>query len=188
MKSRNTVRALAGVLLVAVGFWLALPKSYLERTYLIPVGGCRLETTVFEKKDAAPQGTVVLFPGLAANKKIMTVLAGGFAEQNLRVFVPDLPGHSHSPDPFSLERAQDCAEALVSDLVARNMTNPDRTIIAGHSISGAIALRIGAKIPIADVVAVSPAPMRAAHDVLPEMLLYQDPSPMPQQFVVISSS
>jgi len=188
MKSRKTARAFAGVLLVAAGFWLAFPKSYNERTYLIPSGGCRMETTIFEKKEVTAQGTVVLFPGLASNKKIMAFLAGGFAEQNLRVFVPDLPGHGHSPDPFSLERAQDCAEALVSGLVARGMANPDRTIIAGHSMGGAIALRVGAKIPVAGVVAVSPAPMRAAHGVLPEMLLYQDPGPMPQQFVVISGS
>ena len=188
MKSRKTARALAGILLVAAGFWLAFPKAYRERTYLIPAGGCRLETTIFEKKDVPSQGTVVLLPGLVANKKVMAFLAGGFAEQNLRVFVPDLPGHGHSPGPFSPERAQDCAEALLSGLIAHGMANPDRTIIAGHSMGGAIALRVGAKIPVAGVVAISPAPMRAAHGVQPEMLLYSDPGPMPQHFVVISGA
>ena len=188
MKSRKTARALAGILLVAAGFWLAFPKAYTEKTYLIPAGGCRLETTIFEKKGATPQGTVLLFPGLVANKKVMAFLAGGFAEQNLRVFVPDLPGHGHSPGPFSPEHAEDCGEALLSGLVSRGMANPDRTILAGHSMGGAIALRVGAKIPVAGVVAISPAPMRAAHGVQPEMLLYQDPGPMPQRFVVISGS
>lgn len=188
MKSRKTARALAGIFLVVAGFWLAFPKAYLERTYLIPAGGCRMETTIFEEKDAVPQGTVVLLPGLAANKKIMSFLAGGFAEQNLRVFVPDLPGHGHSPGPFSPQRAQACAEALLSGLIARGMTNPDRTIIAGHSMGAAIALRVGAKIPVAGVVAISPAPMRAAHGVLPEMLLYPEPGPMPQRFAVINGS
>lgn len=186
MKSRKTARALAGILLVAAGFWLAFPKRYSERTYLIPSGGCRLETTIFEKKDGASQGTVLLLPGLVANKKVMAFLAAGFAEQNLRVFVPDLPGHGHSPGPFSPQRAQDCAEAILSGLVSRGMLNPDRTIIAGHSMGAAIALRVGAKIPVAGVVAISPAPMRAAHGVQPEMLLYSDPGPMPQRFVVIS--
>jgi len=188
MKSRKTARALAGILLVAAGFWLAFPKRYLERTYLIPAAGCRLETTIFEKKDTTPQGTVVLFPGLAANKKIMAFLAGGFVEQNLRVFVPDLPGHGHSPGPFSPAHAEDCAEALVSGLIARGMANPDRTIVAGHSMGAAIALRVGAKIPVAGVVAISPAPTRAAHGVLSEMLLYEDPGPMPQRFLVINGS
>lgn len=188
MKTRKTVRALAGLLLVAAGFWLAFPKAYRETTYLIPAGGCRLETTIFEKKEGAPQGTVLLFPGLVANKKVMAFLAEGFAAQNLRVFVPDLPGHGHSPGPFSPAHAEDCAEALLSGLIARGMTNPDRTILAGHSMGGAIALRVGAKIPVAGVVAISPAPMRAAHGVQPEMLLYQDPGPMPQRFVVINGS
>ena len=188
MKSRKIARALAGIFLVAAGFWLAFPKPYLERTYLIPAGGCRLETTIFEKKDGPSQGTVVLFPGLAANKKIVSFLAGGFAEQNLRVFVPDLPGHGHSPGPFSPLRAQDCAEALLFSLVSRGMANPDRTIIAGHSMGAAIALRVGAKIPVAGVVAISPAPMRAAHGVLPDMLLYQEPGHMPPHFVVISGA
>ena len=186
MKSRKTARALVGILLIAAGFWLAFPKAYRERTYLIPAGGCRLETTIFEKKDGTSQGTVLLLPGLVANKKVMAFLAGGFAEQNLRVFVPDLPGHGHSPGPFSPQRAQDCAEGLLSGLIARGMANPDRTIVAGHSMGAAIALRIGAKIPVAGVVAISPAPMRAAHGVQPEMLLYSDPGPMPQRFVVIS--
>ena len=188
MKARKTQRALAGILLVAAGFWLAFPKPYLERTYLIPAGGCRLETTIFEKKGATPQGTVLLFPGLVANKKVMAFLAGGFAEQNLRVFVPDLPGHGHSSGPFSPAHAEECGEALLSGLIARGMVNPDRTIVAGHSMGGAIALSVGARIPVAGVVAISPAPMRAAHGVLPEMLLYQGPGPMPQRFVVISGS
>ncbi|HKW32450.1 MAG TPA: alpha/beta fold hydrolase [Candidatus Acidoferrum sp.] len=188
MKSRKTARALAGITLAAAGFWLAFPKAYRERTYLIPAGGCRLETTIFEKKDAAPQGTVLLLPGLVANRKVMAFLAGGFAEQNLRVFVPDLPGHGHSPGPFSPAHAEDCAEALLSGLVARGMANPDRTIIAGHSMGGAIALRVGARIPVAGVVAISPAPMRAARGVQPEMLLYSDPGPMPQHFVVINGA
>lgn len=188
MKSRKTARALAGILLVAAGFWLAFPKTYLERTYLIPAGGCRLETTIFQKKDATEQGTVLLFPGLVANKKVMAFLAKGFAEQNLRVFVPDLPGHGHSPGPFSPAHAEDCGEALLSGLIARGMANPDRTILAGHSMGGAIALRVGAKIPVAGVVAISPAPMRAAHGVQPEMLLYEDRGPLPKHFVVISGS
>src|SRR5215831_1467271 len=187
MKSPKT-RAIAGVLLLGAGFLLTSRKPYREKTYLIPSGGCRLETAIFDKGDAQPQGTVVLFPGLVANKKVMTFLAGGFAELNLRVYVPDLPGHGHSPGPFSPQRAEDCAEALVSGLVSRGMASPDRTILAGHSMGAAIALRVGAKVPVAGVVAVSPAPMRAAHGVRPEMLLYSDPGPMPQSFVVISGS
>lgn len=188
MKSRKTIRAVAGILLCAAGSWLVFSKAYSEKTYLIPAGGCRLETTIFEKKGGGSQGTVVLLPGIAANKKIMAFLARGFAEQNLRVYVPDLPGHGRSPGPFSPERVEDCATALLSGLAARGMANPDRTIVAGHSMGGAIALRVGARIPAAGVVAISPAPMRAAHGVLREMLLFPDPGPLPERFLVLSGS
>ena len=188
VKSRQTVRAIAGILLCAAGSWLAFRKTYSEKTFLVPAGGCRLETTIFEKKDGATQGTVILFPGIAANKKIMAFLAHGFAEQGLRVYVPDLPGHGHSPGPFSPGRAEECGEALLSGLIARGLANPDRTIVAGHSMGGAIALRVGARIPVAGVVAISPAPMRSAHGVQPEMLLFPEPGPLPQRFVVLSGS
>ena len=188
MKSRKTARAFAGVVLVAAGFWLAFPKAYSEKTYLIPSGGCRLETTIFEKKETTPQGTVVLFPGLAANKKIMAFLAGGFAEQNLRVFVPDLPGHGHSPGPFSPPHAEDCAEALVSGLIARGIMNPDRTILAGHSMGGAIAERVAARVPVAGLIAISPAPMRPAFGLTPEMLLFKDPPGLPPHSLVMVGS
>src|SRR5437588_10318011 len=101
MKSRKTARALAGIFLVAAGFWLVFPKAYRERTYLIPAAGCRLETTIFEKKEGPSQGTVVLFPGLAANNKIMAFLAPAFAAQNFRVVAPVLPGPRHGPAPLA---------------------------------------------------------------------------------------
>ena len=188
MKSRKTLRAVAGILLCTAGFWLVFPKTYRERRYLIPAGGCRLETAIIEKKEGLPQGAVLLLPGLVANKKVMAYLADGFAEENLRVFVPDLPGHGHSPGPFTPQRAEECGEALLSELMRRGMMSPDRTILAGHSMGGAIALRVGAKIPAAGVVAISPAPMRSAHGVRPEMLLYPDPGQVPQRFVVIDGS
>src|SRR5215472_5215346 len=188
MKSRKALRAVAGALLCGLGFLLAFPKTYREKTYLIPAGGCQLETTVIEKQSGASQGTVVLFHGISANKKVMAYIAHGFAEQNFRVYVPDFPGHGHSMGPFTPERAEQCGEALLTGLVARGMANPARTIVAGHSMGGAIALRIGGRIPVAGVVAISPAPMRTAYGVSPEMLLFRDPGPLPQNLLVISGS
>src|SRR5438034_10252857 len=91
MKSRQIARAIAGVLLCAAGLWFALPTPYRERTFLIDAAGCRLETTIVEKQEGGSQGSVLLFHGISANKKIMSYLAEGFAEQGLRVCVPDLP-------------------------------------------------------------------------------------------------
>src|SRR5260370_16451730 len=101
MKSRNFIRAIAGVLLCATGMWLALPKPYRERTFLVDAGGCRLETTIVEKQEGGSQGSVLLFHGISANKKIMSYVARGFAEPGLRVSFPNFPGHGPTPPPFS---------------------------------------------------------------------------------------
>jgi alpha-beta hydrolase superfamily lysophospholipase len=119
MKSVSAYRAIAGVLLCAAGAWLAIPTAYHEQIYFINAGGCRLATTILEKSGATPQGSVVLFHGISANKKIMSYLAQGFAEQGLRVFAPDFPGHGRSPGPFSPARAEQCGEALVRELLLR---------------------------------------------------------------------
>src|SRR6202165_358056 len=93
MRSSQAIRAVTGVLLCTAGLWRALPTPYRERTFLIDAGGCRLETTIVEKQGGGSQGSVLLFHGISANRKIMSYLARGFAEQGLRVYVPDLPGH-----------------------------------------------------------------------------------------------
>ena len=185
MKSRQAVRAIAGVLLCAAGLWLALPNPYRERTYLIDAVACHLETTVVEKQGGVAQGAVLLFHGISANKKIMSYLARGFAEQGLRVYVPDLPGHGRTQGPFSPARAEQCSESLLRELLARGMITADHTILAGHSMGGAIAERIAARVPVAGLIAISPAPMRALHGISAEKLLYSDPPPLADHSLVM---
>src|SRR5216684_3000567 len=102
MKWRKGLRAALGVVLCIAGFVLARATPYRETTVIIGARGCRLVTDVVDRGNDDTQGYVVLFHGLAANKKIMSYLARGFANENLRVFVPDLPGHGRTPGPFSL--------------------------------------------------------------------------------------
>src|SRR5258708_25216790 len=179
MKSRQAMRALAGVLLCGAGLWLALPSPYRERTFLIDAGGCRLETTIVEKQEGGSQGSVLLFHGISANKKIMSYLARGFAEQGLRVYVPDLPGHGRTPGPFSPARAEQCGEALLRELLARGVINADRTILAGHSMGGAIAERLASRVAVAGLTAISIPPMRSAHGGTPEQLGFSHPRALP---------
>ena len=188
MKSRQAVRALAGVLLCGAGLWLALPTAYRQRTFLIDAGGCRLETTIVEKPGGAAQGSVVLFHGISANKKIMSYFARGFAEQGLRAYVPDLPGHGRTPGPFSPARAEQCGEALLRELLSRGAVDPARTILAGHSMGGAIGERVASRVPVAGLIAISPAPMRAGHGVTAEKLLFNDPPDLPPNSLVIVGS
>src|SRR5438132_2059484 len=185
MKSGKAIRAIAGVLLCATGLWLALSTAYKERVYIFNAEGCRLETTIVEKPGAAAQGSVLLFHGISANKKIMAYLARGFAEQGLRVYVPDLPGHGRTQGPFSPTRAEQCGEALLRELFSRGVTDARRTILAGHSMGGAIAERIAARVPVAGLIAISPAPMRAAYGLTAEKLLFTDPPDLPPNSLVM---
>lgn len=185
MKSRKALRAIAGVLLCALGLWLVLPTPYREQTYIFNADGCRLETTIVEKPVGGGHGSVLLFHGISANKKIMSYLARGFAEQGLRVYAPDLPGHGRTPGPFSPARAEQCGEALFRELLARGLVTADRTILAGHSMGGAIAERLAARVPVAGLIAISPAPMRAAHGLTAEKLLFSDPPNLPPNSLVM---
>jgi pimeloyl-ACP methyl ester carboxylesterase len=188
MKSRDALRAIAGVLLCGAGLWLAVPSPYRERNYLIEANGCQLETTIVEQAGGISRGAVVLFHGISANRKIMSYLARGFAQQGLRVYVPDFPGHGRTRGPFSPARAEECGEALVRELLARGMIGAERTILAGHSMGGAVALRIASRVPVAGVIAISPAPMRAAHGVSPEMLLFHDQPLLAPHSLILSGS
>jgi pimeloyl-ACP methyl ester carboxylesterase len=188
--SKRARVAIAGTLLLAVGALLAWSASrrYTERRYLADAGPCRLDLDVVERADlreGAPTGSVVLLHGISANKRIMWYVARSFAELGLRVYVPSLPGHGRSPGPFTPEQSEACSLSFVRGLAARGLIAPDRTLLVGHSMGGAIALRIAPTFRPAGVIAISPAPMRAAHGVAPENLLFHSPPPiMPNTFIL----
>jgi pimeloyl-ACP methyl ester carboxylesterase len=185
MQKRLMFRALLGVALIVAGLLLVLPRRRHEKTFLIDAGGCGLTTTVIEPPEEA-RGTVILLHGLAANRKIMEYFAHGFAGMGLRVLVPDLPGHGSTGGAFSAARAEECSESLLHELRSRGMAAPESTILAGHSMGGAIAIRLAARVPVAGVIAISPAPMRAAHGVGSAALLYDDPPALAPFSEVIS--
>jgi pimeloyl-ACP methyl ester carboxylesterase len=186
MKSRKKLRALAGVMLCALGFWLALATPYRRQTVVTDAASCRMAVDIIEPLSGAPQGSVLLLHGISANKKIMSYFGQGFSEQGLRVFIPDLPGHGRTGGPFSPARAEACTESFVRELVTVHLLTPDRTILAGHSMGGAIAIRVASRVPVAGVLAISPAPMRPAHGTSPEMLLFDNPPELKGNALVIS--
>jgi pimeloyl-ACP methyl ester carboxylesterase len=145
-------------------------------------------TDILEPAGGTPQGYVVLLHGLSANKRIMSYLTAGFAAQGLRVFVPDLPGHGRTDGPFSYERSNQCSENLVRELVARGLLDPERTILAGHSLGGAIALRVAARVQVGGVIAISPAPMRPIRGISPEMMPFHEFGAPPAHSLVISAA
>ena len=188
MRTHTALRGVAGVVLCAIGFWLAYPRRYQQRTFLIDAGGCRMVTDIVEPASGSADGSVVLLHGLSANKKIMSYVAEGFAAQRLRVFVPDLPGHGRTTGPFSFARAEQCSESLFRELIARGGVDPQRSILAGHSLGGAIALRVASHIPVGGVIAISPAPMRLVPGLSPEMIPFRGFAALPPESLVMSAA
>ena len=192
MKLNKTLRAAAGVGLCVLGLLLGLAVPYQSHTFRIDAGGCRLVTDIVEPagppEGNTPKGYVVLLHGLSANKRIMSYITAGFASQGLRVFVPDFPGHGRTDGPFFYERSDQCSENLVRELVARGLLDPERTILAGHSLGGAIALRVATRVPVAGVIAISPAPMRLIPGVSPEMMPFHDFGALPAHSLLMSAA
>jgi pimeloyl-ACP methyl ester carboxylesterase len=186
MNRRSLLQAAAGLLLCVLGYYLAHREPYEVHTVLATAGGCQMATDIYEPRAGSPLGAVVLFHGLAANRKVMSLNAQEFANQDLRVFVPDFPGHGRTPGPFSPAHAESCADAFVRDLIARNAIVPERTILAGHSLGGAIAIRAAAVIPVSGVIAISPAPMHATAGFSEEMLPFRDSPPLPPHSLVLT--
>jgi pimeloyl-ACP methyl ester carboxylesterase len=186
-KQRSWLRAVAAIVLCAIGFFLAKAPLFRETTVIVDAGGCRLVTDVVDAGDDDAQGYVILFHGLAANKKIMSFIAHGFALQGLRVFVPDLPGHGRTQGPFSYERAESCGDSFVKQMIGRGAVEAKRTILAGHSMGGAIAIKVAARVPVAGVIAISPAPMVTTYGVQRSMLPFTDPPPAPPRLLVMSA-
>ena len=189
--TRRGNRAFAGILCLIIGGGLVYFSSrrYTEKRYIVDAASCRMQVLSIERRDlppAAELGSVVLFHGISANNIIMEYVARAFAEQGLRIFIPDLPGHGHSPGPFLPEQAEACSASLVRGLAARGMINPSRTILAGHSMGGAIALRIAEKFRPAGVIAFSPAPMQPAHGVERQNLLFNGvPKILPNTRIIV---
>jgi len=167
---------------------VACPADALPRaTFLIDAGGCRLETTIVEKTGRSGAGSVVLFHGISQTRRSCPIWRGA-CEQSLRVYVTDLPGHGRTPGPFSPARAEQCGESLVRELLSRAVIDAHRTILAGHSMGGAIGERVASRVPVAGLIAISPAPMRAGHGVTAEKLLFNDPPDLPPNSLVIVGS
>ncbi|HVM75202.1 MAG TPA: alpha/beta fold hydrolase [Candidatus Saccharimonadales bacterium] len=189
--TRQGTFALIGILCLIIGGGLVYFSSrrYTEKRYIVDAASCRMQVLAIERKDLPPNadlGSVILFHGISANNIIMDYIARAFAEQGLRVFVPDLPGHGRSPGPFLPAQAEACSASLVRGLAARGMINPSRTILSGHSMGGAIALRVAEKFRPAGVIVFSPAPMQAAHGVTPEKLLFNGvPKILPNTRVIV---
>lgn len=185
MKQRKFLFALAGLPLLGLGVFFLNLEPYRPLKVISSEASCRMHVDVVEPIGGEPRGYVVLFHGVAANRRIMSYIAQDLANQDLRVFVPDFPGHGKTPGPFWPMRANDCGEALVRELIERRAIVPEQTILVGHSMGGAIAIRVSGHVPVAGVIAISPAPMRTAKLISKEMVFFPDDPPLAKNSLIL---
>ncbi len=160
MKHWRVKLAMVGALLLLFGAWSTYRIAMVRHTMMVVAGGCHTPVTVIEPDETPAQGSVIVFHGLSANRRVMQYLGDDLAfDANLRVYLVDLPGHGDNTDPFSFGRAQQCAAATVESLMQRGEISPKTTAFLGHSLGGAIAIRLADREPVAATVAISPMPM-----------------------------
>jgi pimeloyl-ACP methyl ester carboxylesterase len=159
LKHWRVVLAAVGAVLLVVGVVWIRRAELPHENFVINTGDCHIPVTLTDPApDVSPAGSVVLIHGLSANRKLMTYLAEDFAGHGFRSFSIDLPGHGDNSDPFTVPRAQFCATMAVDWLTRQDKIDPAKTTIVGHSMGGAIAIRMADVEPVAATIAISPGP------------------------------
>jgi pimeloyl-ACP methyl ester carboxylesterase len=118
---------------------------------------------ILEPAGGAPRGAVIVFHGLGANRIIMLAPGQQLAAAGLRVYLVDSPGHGDNTAPYSYAAEEQCARDLLERLEHNGEITPRRTILLGHSLGGALVIRLADFFLSAATIAVAPAPMIPPH-------------------------
>ena len=160
MRRWRAILAIIGAVLLAASAWELNRTAVPHRTIVLSAGGCHTPITVIDPTEGSALGSIIVFHGFSANRRVMQSLGDDLAaDGSLRAYLVDLPGHGDNTDRFSFARAQQCATALVESLIRSRTIDPKTTALLGHSMGGAIAIRMADLEPVAATVAISPAPM-----------------------------
>jgi len=154
------VLGITGFILLSLGtHWIrlaALPKH----NAILEAAGCHIPVTVLSPPaGVTPAGTAIFIHGLSANRRLMTYLGADFAGHGFHSYLFDLPGHGDNRDAFTFAAAQQCMNVAVASLIRSGQIDPRTTILVGHSLGGAIVIRMADVEPVAATIAISPAPL-----------------------------
>ncbi|GEM_PF-806996 len=148
---------------------------------------CQVPTTVLRVPPwQKPLGAGVVFHGLAANRRLMTLLGESLANGGLTAYLIDLPGHGDNTDPFSFARAEECAAAVVEHLIGRGEITLDRTVLVGHSLGGDIAMRLADRFTARATIAISPGPLVSVPGIPDHLHIYDMPKRAPDTLLILA--
>lgn len=187
MKAAEYRLALLGLLLfvpAAARQW-QISGNAVHAEHVIVAGGCRVPVTVIHPSEP-PVADAIVLHGLIANRRLMLPVARVLAAAGVRSFVLDLPGHGDNAQPFSFARAEECARAATQELARQQQIQLQRTIFLGHSMGGAIAIRLAEHFPDSlATIAFSPAPFNLAAWVPRVFVPFAAPRRVPANLLVL---
>jgi pimeloyl-ACP methyl ester carboxylesterase len=194
LKQWERVCGLLGAVLIAAGLLCGRPAPDSRREITIHTTpsrpgerACHAPATVLRARTPiGPLGAAVLLHGLAANRRIMTMLGESLAAAGFLVYLIDLPGHGDNTDPFSFSRAEECSGAVVELLLQRGEITLDRTVLVGHSLGGDIAIRLADRFTARATIAISPGPLLPVPGVPAHLHVYDMPKQTPDTLLIFS--
>jgi carboxylesterase len=172
MKRGDLILAALGLILLAGSATWIRKHAPAINDFVIDAGGCRTPASVMEPRQGPSRGDALLLHGLSANRRVMQSLGAWLAASGFQVYLLDLPGHGASTEAYSFSRAESCITSAVLNLERRGSIEARNTVVIGHSMGGAIAVRISDHFPAAATVAISPAPMIPPHRMPANLLVF----------------
>jgi pimeloyl-ACP methyl ester carboxylesterase len=173
MKRWKIILAIAGICLLLIGTSFIRRSGLPREDTVIVTGDCHTPTTIFEPPAGVHAlGSAILLHGLGANRRTMMYLGTDFAGHGFQTYLLDLPGHGDNTDAFKFAKAEECANATLEWVMGEGQIDPKKTIVLGHSMGGAIAIRMADRGPVAATIAISPAPMVLPHRMPANLLVF----------------
>jgi len=184
MKPRERWLAVAGTLSLVVGGSLLRWGHIPTREVVLPEA-CATPVRIVGMPDQQSDSAAVVFHGLGANAGIMDSIGQFIAVQRVRAYLVDLPGHGNSRQDFSFSRAEECAVQILSTMQKLGEIRLEKTVLVGHSLGGALVIRLADHFPAAATLAISPAPMYRIPAMPNGAVLMAPPRRMPVNLLVL---